>query len=120
MFQIAFYQKENGEVPVEIYLKSLSPKLKAKHIREFELLEEFGLGLKEPHVKAIKSNEHKGLYELRIKFSSDISRVFFFISKSKSFVLLHGFIKKSQKIPVQELKRAVAYKQDYERRISHD
>lgn len=120
MFQVEFYQKDNGDIPVEIFLKSLPPKLQSKHLREFELLMMFGLDLKEPHTKAIKSKEFKGLYELRIKFASDISRVFYFLSANKTFVLLHGFVKKSQKIPFQELKKALVYKKDYERRINHD
>jgi phage-related protein len=120
MFQVELYQKTNGEVPLEIYLRTLPPKFTAKHQREFDLLMEFGFDLKEPHVKRIVGAENKGLYELRIHFLSNISRVFYFVTSSNVFVLLHGFIKKSQETLIQEIKKALKYKSDYERRMKND
>jgi phage-related protein len=120
MFQVELYQKTNGEVPLEIYLRTLPLKFIAKHQREFDLLMEFGFDLKEPHVKRIVGAENKGLYELRIHFLSNISRVFYFVTSSNVFVLLHGFIKKSQETLIQEIKKALKYKSDYERRMKND
>ncbi len=72
--------------------------------------------LREPYVKPIKGDKNKGLYELRIKFSSDISRIFYFSYEKNTFILLNGFIKKSDKTPEKELEKARKYKNDYERR----
>jgi len=119
-YDVEFYQKENGEIPTQEFLESLHPKLRAKIFREIELLKNYGPDLREPYTKPIKGKENKGLFELRIRFSSDISRVFYFSYAGNTFVLLHAFAKKTQKIPKREIDKARKYKEDYERRCSHD
>jgi phage-related protein len=74
----------------------------------------------EPYVKPIKGKRYKGIFELRVKFASDISRIFYFTYQRKTFVLLNGFTKKSEKTPQRELERALRYKEDYERRCSDE
>lgn len=114
------YQKENGEVPVSKFINSLNnKKLKAKAYSDIKLLQEYGYDLHEPYVKPIKGKENKGLYELRIKFANDIARIFYFIHVDNKFVLLHGFIKKSQGISAKELDRARRYMEDYKRRTQY-
>jgi len=115
-FEVEFYQKQNQTIPVMDFLLSLEPKMRAKAYREIELLQKHGPQLREPYVKPMKGHKNKGLYELRIKFSSNISRIFYFCYEQNTFVLLHGFIKKSNKIPTRELERARRYKEDYESR----
>lgn len=108
--------KENGTVPVRDFLYSLTPKLKAKAFSDIELLKKMGNELKEPYVKPLKGKNNKGLYELRIKFSSDIARIFYFIHYNNKYILLHGFIKKSMTTPQNEIERARRYMEDYKRR----
>jgi len=105
-WNVEFYQKENGEIPVFDFLNSLSPKMRAKTYSEIKLLEQFGINLREPYVSPIKGKKYKGLYELRTKFASDITRIFYFLYKNDTFVLLHGFIKKSEKTPTGEIEIA--------------
>jgi phage-related protein len=112
-WNIELYQKENGEVPVLKFLENLSPKHKAKAFWEIELLKEFGTSLKEPYSKAIKGDNYKGLWELRVKFASDISRIFYFLPLEKTFILLHGFVKKTEKTPKAELEIAKNFMEDY-------
>ncbi|KNZ42311.1 type II toxin-antitoxin system RelE/ParE family toxin [Acetobacterium bakii] len=119
-YEVEFYEKENGDVPVLNFLLSLQPKLRAKAYSEIELLKKHGTALREPYVKPIKGNNNKGIYELRIKFSTDISRIFYFSFQENTFVLLNGFIKKANKIPERELERARKYKTDYERRCKDE
>lgn len=116
IFDLEFYMMENGKIPVKDFLYSLEPKLRAKAFRDIELLKELGTDLKEPYVKSIKGEKNKGLYELRIKFSKDIARIFYFTYYNNRFVLLHGFIKKSMKTPLNEIERARKYMNDYVRR----
>ena len=66
--------KRKWNIPVMEFLLSLPPKLRAKAYREIELLHEHGIYLKEPYVKAIKGEQYKELYELRIKLGSDASK----------------------------------------------
>lgn len=120
IFNLEFYVKENGEVPVQDFLYSLSPKLRAKAFSDIELLRNLGSELKEPYVKALKGKDNKGLYELRIKFSNDIARIFYFTYYNNTFVLLHGFIKKTMKTPEREMSRARRYMEDYKRRGGHE
>lgn len=107
--QIKFYTTEDGKTPLQDFLDLLPPKHLAKALREIELLEEFGNALKEPHVKHIQGD----IWELRIRFSSSISRIFYFTWKQETIVLLHGFIKKMQKMPRGEFEIAEKRRKDY-------
>ena len=60
-------------------------------------------------VKPIKGKNNKGLYELRIKFSKDAARIFYFTHYDNKYVLLNGFIKKVMKTPRKEIARALRY-----------
>ena len=94
------------------FLESLPPKHQSKAFREIDLLEEFGNGLKEPYVKHIEGE----IWELRIKFASDISRIFYFTWQEETVVLLHGFIKKTQRTPRAEIEVARKRAEDYKQR----
>ncbi|MBQ8804766.1 MAG: type II toxin-antitoxin system RelE/ParE family toxin [Tyzzerella sp.] len=120
IFKVEMYKKESGRVPVMEFLMSLSPKLRAKAVRDIDLLQKHGSDLREPYVKAIKGSENKGLYELRVKFSNDIARIFYFTYCDNKYILLHGFIKKSMKTPPRELERARKYMEDYKRRVGYE
>jgi phage-related protein len=113
---IELYEKENQQCPVLDFIQSLPPKHRAKIEREIDLLEEFGINLTYPHTRRIEGDCYKGLWELRIQFASDISRVFYFIHLDNTFVLLNGFLKKTNKTPTQELELAKKFMQDYIRR----
>ncbi len=120
VFEVEFYQKENGDIPVLNFLLLLQPKMRAKAYSEIELLKKHGNELREPYVKQIKGEKYKGIYELRIKFASDITRIFYFSFSQDTFILLNGFIKKDNKTPVRELEKARNYKKDYERRCKDE
>ena len=109
MYEIDFFEYSDGEDPIFNFLESLPRKHKAKAFWEIDLLAEKGRELTQPYVKHI-SNE---LWELRIKFNSDISRIFYFIATEKKIVLLHGFIKKTDKTPSGEIKIAEGRLIDY-------
>ncbi len=117
-WQVEYYKKENGSIPVLDFLLTLNPKLRAKTFSEIELLEKHGTALREPYTKSISG--YKGLFELRVKFSSDITRIFYFTYRCNTFVLLHGFSKKTDKTPTAELDKAIKYKKDYERRCNNE
>jgi phage-related protein len=119
-WQVEYYKKENGDIPVLDYLLSLDAKVRAKAFSEIELLEKHGPELRGPYVKPIKGSQYKGLFELRIKFASAISRIFYFTYRQNTFVLLHGFTKKTEKTPQRELERSLRYKEDYERRYDDE
>lgn len=119
-WEVLLYQKQNGEVPVQDFQASLPAKHRAKSIRDIDLLAEFGTLLREPHVKPVRGKKYQGLWELRTKFASDISRIFYFIPVGNRFVLLHGYLKKSDKLDVRELDIAKNYMEDYLRRKDNE
>lgn len=112
IYKIEFYATADGKELLADFLDSLPPKHQAKAFREIDLLEEYGNALKEPYVKHIEGE----IWELRIKFSSDISRIFYFTWNAETIVLLHGFVKKTQKTPRSEIETAEKRLLDYRRR----
>jgi phage-related protein len=109
---VEYYQTENGKQPVMEFIDSLNKKMQAKAIAEISLLQEFGNTLREPYSKHLQG----GLFELRIKVASNISRIFYFFFVGKRIILTNGFIKKTVKPPPNEIKKALKYKQDYQER----
>ncbi len=53
-FEVIFYEKENGDCPVEEFINSLDVKMRAKMVGLLELLEEKGNQLREPYSKPIE------------------------------------------------------------------
>lgn len=110
MKQIILYQKTNWEIPVKTFLEKLSffnNDLHAKTLQKIDLLLIERLG--NDDVKYIWDK----IYELRIKQSSNISRIFYFTVQNEKIILLDGIIKKSQKLDNSVINRIKKYKEDY-------
>lgn len=112
LFRIDFYRLPSGKAPVEEFLDGLETKMRNKAVDSISLLEEFGNQLTMPHSRAMGD----GLYELRIKFAGDITRIFYFFFIENRIILTNGFVKKTVKTPLNELKLAKRYKADFLRR----
>ena len=112
MFDLEFYTLPDGNVPVKDFLDSLDPKMRGKALYGLSILEEFGNRLREPYSKSVGD----GLFELRVKFASDITRIFYFFVVDNKIILTNGFVKKTTKTPRRELELAQKYKADYEGR----
>ena len=97
-------------------LDSLEPKLLAKTLRTIDLLEMNGPLLREPYSKLVEN----GIFELRTKQGSDITRVLYFFVMGKKAILTNGFVKKKKKTPRAEIELAKKYKADYERRYGNE
>lgn len=78
--------------------------IRADYIRLTELMIEYGADLRLPHSRAMGD----GLFELRPKGREGIARVFYCTQVGRSIVVLHSFIKKTQKTPDNELKIAMS------------
>ncbi len=107
--EAVFYDKEDGTEPAREFLLSLGEKMQAKMVRTISLLEENGTELREPFSKPLGD----GIFELRAKVGTDISRVLYFFVINRQAVLTHGFIKKTQKTPVAEIERTKRYRSEY-------
>lgn len=82
-FSVIFYETPNGEQPAKLFLNELSEKQRAKTIRDLKLLETCGNKLREPTSKFLES----GIYELRTKQGSNISRILYFFFVGKRIVV---------------------------------
>ncbi|MDO8505665.1 MAG: type II toxin-antitoxin system RelE/ParE family toxin [bacterium] len=85
---------------VKKFVNDLEMPTSAKVFRMFEMLERFGHTLGMPYSKHIGG----GLCELRVRGIREV-RIMYTFHKNMA-VLLHGFIKKSQRIPSGELEKA--------------
>ncbi|MEL3904614.1 MAG: type II toxin-antitoxin system RelE/ParE family toxin [Treponemataceae bacterium] len=94
---VVFFKNENDKQPCREFILSLDRDSKREiGISVFTVQQGFPMGL--PLVRKIEAD----LWEIRIKLPAGICRLFFTICGS-TIVLLHGFIKKSQKTPLNEL-----------------
>lgn len=79
--------------------------MRAYYARLAERMEIFGPNLGMPFTRPL----NKGLFELRIKAKEGVSRIFYCTVKNNKIIMLHGFIKKTQKTPVKEMDLAIKY-----------
>ena len=106
-----FYRTEAGGEPVREWLKGLSP-VDRKRIGEDIKTVEFGWPVGMPVCRPLGNS----VYEVRTNLAQNrIARVLFYIDKKGRMVLLHGFIKKTQKIPQEDLDLAKNNKAKHQR-----
>ncbi|MCX5816472.1 MAG: type II toxin-antitoxin system RelE/ParE family toxin [Proteobacteria bacterium] len=75
----------------------------ARYLRYSDRMELYGPNLGMPHTRAMR----EGLFELRIQAEEGILRVFYCTIVGKKIVMLHQFIKKTDKTPSRELNIAL-------------
>lgn len=99
--KVRFFATENGKEPVKEWLKELT-KIERKTIGDDIKTVQFGWPLGMPLVK----NIGQGLWEVRSTIPNGIARVLF-VAKAGEMILLHGIIKKTNKLPPQEKELAL-------------
>jgi phage-related protein len=107
MYEVIFYKDKNGNEPIRDYIYELAQKGQTskrericveKIMAYIKALEVYGTRVGAPTVKHIDGS----IWELRPLNN----RIFFFHWQENTFVLLHHFIKKSQKTPPREIAQA--------------
>jgi phage-related protein len=112
-FEVEFYEREDGSSPVEEFLEELEAKLPALYD-----LTMIGLRkLMDSRRHGSRLTKHIGdrIYELRVG-GRNIVRILWFYAAGAKIVLLHGFVKKSERTPPNELRKALDRRADYLRR----
>jgi len=120
MFRIYFYRDKSGKEPVKEYISELASKkdkesrIKLNKIRDYlAVLGEHGKGAGEPYIKHLKAD----IWELRPLRD----RILFAAWNGDGFVLLHQFMKQTQKTPPREIEKAERELEDYRKRsIDHE
>ncbi len=97
-WKIIYYSEALQE---EIF--NFPPGIQARYIHLTDRMCVYGANLGMPHTRAMKD----GLFELRLKSKEGIGRVFYCTLVKKRIVMLHSFIKKTDKTPRKELKTAI-------------
>ena len=98
--EVVFYRTASGNEPVREWLQGLGKPDKQAIGGDIKTVQ-YGWPLGMPVVRKLES----GLWEVRSTLENRIARVIFTVHGDK-MVLLHGFIKKSQKTPPEDLKLA--------------
>ena len=112
MFRIEFYETEDGKQPIIEFLDSLDNKMAAKLVGLMELLEEKGTDLRLPYSSYLED----GIFELRCKQGSNVTRSLYFFYEGNIIVVTNGFVKKTQKTPRNEINLAKKRRLDWIRR----
>lgn len=106
---VEYYRDASGKEPVADFIDSLPSATQAKVLRLVSLLADYGVLLKEPYTKQIKGK----IRELRLKDTRGAIRVLYFTYTGKRFILLHGFIKKTDKTPDRDIEIAERRMNDF-------
>ena len=106
--KVVFFKTKAGNEPVREWLQSL-PREECKTVGVDILKVQFAWPIGKPLV----DNLSDGLWEIRSRLGNRISRKLFAVV-DEEIVLLHGFIKKTQKTPMDELELARKRKNQYE------
>lgn len=96
-FNITYYSES-----VQDQIFELPDTLASRYIVLTRRMLAIGPNLGEPHTKAMGG----GLYELRLKGAEGIARVFYCTLIGKRIVMLHSFVKKTDRTPKRELELA--------------
>lgn len=83
-------------------IMALPKTTKARYVALTDMMMRYGSNIGMPHTKAMGD----GLFEMRIKGQDNIARVFYCTQKNKNIVVLHSFIKKTQRTPKKEIEIA--------------
>ncbi|MCL2039321.1 MAG: type II toxin-antitoxin system RelE/ParE family toxin [Bacteroidetes bacterium] len=115
-WNIKLYKDKNGKCPIKDFMKTLSKDEKEWMTICIELLKNEGFKLRRPQCDYLGDD----IYELRIKLSGDNTRTLYFFCYENYIVLTHTFIKKTEKVPENEIKKAIKYKNDFLNRYKID
>lgn len=115
-YQAIFYQKDDGSEPAKEFILSVDKKMRAKILKIIAMLQNNGTELRMPYSEYLED----GIFEIRAKVGTDISRVLYFFVVGHKIILTNGFIKKTQKTPKGEIEKAKQYRKDYLNRKEQD
>ena len=100
----------------ENFISDHLQKLIAKTLRNINLLAKVGPALRKPESSPLDD----GIFEIRTKAGTNLTRVLYFFYVGKKAVLTNGFIKKTQKTPRKEIEIAKKYREDFLRRSNEN
>ncbi|HHT9127000.1 MAG TPA: type II toxin-antitoxin system RelE/ParE family toxin [Candidatus Brocadiia bacterium] len=109
MHTIIFYTTRRGDSPIDDFLNAMDVKARAKVNAFIDLLAHEGHKLLRPYTDIVRGK----IRELRIPYRTNQYRILYFFFQKDFIVLVHGFAKKTQKIPEREIVQAERNMQDF-------
>ncbi len=103
-WQVILYRDAEGRSPVREFLESLDPKTRVRFAWSIEQLRLRNVQARPPLVKHVEGK----LWELREESQTNIYRLLYVFAADRQIVFLHGFQKKTDKLPLRELETAKA------------
>lgn len=101
-WKVVYFVSSSDNNPVKEFLDT-NLKAKVKALRIFLNIEEYGLTSAIPHIKKLSGTP---LWEIRI-LGEDSVRILYVTRQQKQILLLHAFVKKTNKTPKKEIKIAL-------------
>ena len=111
-YQVVFYKSANGYCPTEEFLESIPVKVRAKVAKWIIRPEECGPDLPRPYADVLRGK----IRELRLVFASHQYRFLYYFSH-KYIIITHGFVKKTEMVPENEIQKANNAMLDFEDRV---
>lgn len=111
-FDIDYVQLESGNVPFKNFLESLNFEDRADILTSIEELRS-RLNNKMNVTNKLSKHLRNGIFELRVRHLSKISRSLYFFQIGKKVVFTNGFIKKTVETPKSEIEKAIKYRNIY-------
>jgi len=113
-WRVDFFVDIRGGAPVEEFLAGLPPvQHKAKALALIKMLEQEGPSLPFPYSSQVRGK----LRELRTQQGKDKLRILYFGDANRVLVLLHGIVKRSAKLPEEDIRTAEARMELHNRRL---
>ncbi len=103
-WRVLFYVEDSGSSPVEEFILRQDERTQARLRWGIEQVRARNISAREPLVKHVEGK----LYELRIDSGGAAYRIIYFTFSGRRIILLHGFQKKTQKMPNREIAMARA------------
>ncbi len=110
MRTVDFYATSSGRSPVEEFLDSLTDQQAKKVVWVLRLVERLDIVPTQYFKKLIGAED---IWEIRVQFGGNIFRLLGFFEQKNLVILTHGFVKKTQKTPLQDIMLAKQRKRDY-------
>ena len=111
MYEVEFYRDHRGRCQVIEFISRLNVKEKAKVTKWVEMLERHGPDLPRPYADVIRGK----IRELRIGFGTNEYRLLYFFY-GKRIIITYGFIKKTDKVAVEDIEMADRIMEEFMRR----
>jgi len=108
-WQVHYYSREDGSMPVKEYIDNLSLRERAKVMAFIKLLEDRGPSLPRPYADLLDD----GIHELRIKLTGTQTRILYFFCYQDIIVLTNVFDKHTKKVPIDKIELAKESRTDF-------